>query len=153
GYKGSAIGIDVLPALLGVGFIVGPAISAYMLAGAVLGWFVIMPLFAHLGQYIPNIIYPATKPLLELGYWKIWENYLRYIGAGAVAFGGILSLIKSLPLIVKTFKESLSDLKNRDSEISTLRTEQDMSMRTALIGIIIVILFIAITPVIPVGLA
>lgn len=153
GYKGSAIGIDVLPALLGVGFIVGPTISAYMLSGAVLGWFVIMPLFAHLGQYIPDIIYPATKPLLELGYWEIWGNYLRYIGAGAVAFGGILSLIKSLPLIVKTFKESLADLKNRDTEISTLRTEQDMSMRTALIGIIIVILFIAITPVIPVGLA
>ncbi len=68
-YKGAAIGMDTLPALLGVGFIVGPQISSYMLSGAVLGWLVIIPLITHLGQYIPEIIYPATDPISQLDYW------------------------------------------------------------------------------------
>jgi putative OPT family oligopeptide transporter len=154
GYKGSAIGIDVLPALLGVGFIVGPSISAFMLSGAVLGWFVIMPLIAYLGQYIPEIIYPASKALSELDYWGIWSNYLRYIGAGAVAFGGILSLIKSIPLIGRTFKEAMGGLKkSKGGEASTLRTDQDMSAKVAIIAVIAIIVFIAATPIIPVGVA
>ncbi|WP_416198846.1 OPT family oligopeptide transporter [Sporanaerobacter sp.] len=65
GYRGAAIGMDVLPALLGVGFIVGPQISAYMLSGAILGWLVIIPLIAHLGQYIPQAIYPASVALVK----------------------------------------------------------------------------------------
>ena len=104
--------MDTLPALLGVGFIVGPQISSYMLSGAVLGWLVLIPLITHLGQYIPEIIYPASVPLSELDYWGIWGNYIKYIGAGAVAFGGILSLVKSLPLIVRTFKEAMGGLKS-----------------------------------------
>lgn len=154
GYRGAAIGMDVLPALLGVGFIVGPQISAYMLSGAILGWLVIIPLIAHLGQYIPQAIYPASVALQELDYWGIWSNYLRYIGAGAVAFGGILSLIKSMPLIVKTFKEAMSGLKASGAGgDSNLRTDTDMSMKVAIICVILLIIFIAATPIIPVGIA
>ncbi len=153
GYKEAAIGMNTFPALLGVGFIIGPEISAYMLSGAILGWLVIIPLIAHLGQYIPEAIYPATVALSELNYWDIWRNYVRYIGAGAVAFGGILSLIKSLPLIFRTFKDAMKGLKkSRGSEDATLRTDKDMSLKVALIAIIILIVFIAITPIIPVGL-
>lgn len=154
GYRGAAIGMDVLPALLGVGFIVGPQISAYMLSGAILGWLVIIPLIAHLGQYIPEAIYPASVALSELDYWGIWSNYLRYIGAGAVAFGGILSLIKSMPLIARTFKEAMSGLKASGAGgDSNLRTDTDMSMKVALICVIALIIFIAATPIIPVGIA
>ncbi|WP_084604168.1 OPT family oligopeptide transporter [Sporanaerobacter acetigenes] len=154
GYRGAAIGMDVLPALLGVGFIVGPQISAYMLSGAILGWLVIIPLIAHLGQYIPEAIYPASVALSELDYWGIWSNYLRYIGAGAVAFGGILSLIKSMPLIARTFKEAMSGLKASGAGgDSNLRTDADMSMKVALICVIALIIFIAATPIIPVGIA
>lgn len=153
GYKGAAIGMDTLPALLGVGFIVGPKIASYMLSGAVLGWLVLIPLITHLGQFIPDIIYPALKPLSQLGYWDIWNNYIKYIGAGAVAFGGILSLIKSLPLIVRTFKEALDGLKDSAGVTSTIRTDQDMSVKVALIGIVLIVIFIGTTNFIPVGIA
>ncbi|WP_416199169.1 OPT family oligopeptide transporter [Sporanaerobacter sp.] len=90
----------------------------------------------------------------ELDYWGIWSNYLRYIGAGAVAFGGILSLIKSMPLIVKTFKEAMSGLKASGAGgDSNLRTDTDMSMKVAIICVILLIIFIAATPIIPVGIA
>ena len=152
GYKGAAIGMDTLPALLGVGFIVGPQISAFMLGGAVLGWLVIIPLITHLGQYIPDIIYPAVVPLSQLDHGGIWSNYIRYIGAGAVAFGGILSLVKSLPLIVKTFKEAMGGLKSTAGEKSILRTDEDMSIKAALIGVIIIVLLIGFTSIVPVGI-
>lgn len=158
GYRGAAVGMDTLPALLGVGFIVGPQIAAFMLAGAVLGWLVIIPLIAHLGQFVPEIIYPATAPLSELvlgeaGYWDIWNNYIRYIGAGAVAFGGILSLIKSLPLIVRTFKDALGNLRSTSGEHqATIRTDEDMSLRTVIIGIIVIVVLIGVTDFIPVGI-
>ncbi len=152
-YKGAAVGMDTLPALLGVGFIVGPQISAYMLSGAVLGWLVIIPLITHLGQFIPDIIYPAAKPLSQLGYWDIWSNYLRYMGAGAVAFGGIFSLIKSLPLIFRTFKEAIGGFKESKGTVTNLRTDEDMSGKVAFIGVIALIIFIASTSIIPVGLA
>lgn len=152
GYKGAAIGMDTLPALLGVGFIVGPQISAYMLSGAVLGWFVLIPLMTNLGQYITDIIYPASVPLSQLDYWGIWSNYIRYIGAGAVAFGGILSLIKSLPLIVRTFKEALGGLKITAGSTSNLRTDEDMSIKGALMGVLVIVIFIGATDFIPVGI-
>ncbi len=123
-----------------------------MLSGAVLGWLVIIPLIAHLGQYIPEIIYPASKTIAELDYWGIWNNYIKYIGAGAVAFGGILSLIKSLPLIIKTFKEAMGGLKSTAGTSSTLRTDEDMSIKVALIGVIAIVIFIGATSFIPVGI-
>jgi putative OPT family oligopeptide transporter len=150
-YRGAAIGMDPLPALLGVGFIIGPKIAAYMLSGAVLGWLVIIPLITHLGQYITDIIYPATMPLSQLNYSDIWNYYLRYIGAGAVAFGGILSLVKSLPLIFKTFSEALSGLKGTSSSTSNIRTDDDMSIKVAFISVLIIVVFIAATSFIPVG--
>lgn len=151
-YKGAAIGMDTLPSLLGVGFIIGPDISAFMLAGAILGWFVLIPLITWLGQYVPDIIYPATVPLSELDYWGIWSNYIKYIGAGAVAFGGMFSLIKSLPLIVKTFKDALGGLKSAEGTTEVIRTDEDMSLKVALICVVIIILFIGFTDFIPVGI-
>lgn len=151
GYKGAAIGMDTLPALLGVGFIVGPQISGYMLAGATLGWLVIIPLMTHLGQFVTSTIYPATDPLATLGYWDMWSFYIRYIGAGAVAFGGILSLVKSLPLIFRTFRDALGGLKDSSGTRTNIRTDEDMSIKVAIIGVILIVLFIAITDIIPVG--
>lgn len=152
GYKGAAIGMDTLPALLGVGFIVGPQISSYMLSGAILGWLVLIPLITHLGQFVPDIIYPALVPLNQLDYWGIWGNYIRYIGAGAVAFGGIFSLVKSLPLIVTTFRDALGGLKDTKGTTSTLRTDEDMSIKGAFIGVAAIVIFIGATPFIPVGI-
>lgn len=97
GYKDAAIGANTYPALLGVGFIVGPHIAAYIFAGGALGWLVIIPMISYFGGELTDTIYPASSLISDLGFWGIWDNYIRYIGAGAVAFGGIFSLIKKPP--------------------------------------------------------
>ncbi len=151
-YKGSGIGADVLPALLGVGYICGPKISSYLFAGGTLGWFVLMPLIVLFGADLT--LFPANVPIAELyatgGSFAIWSNYIKYIGAGAVACGGILSLIKSLPLIVKTFGEALKGFgkgANTDE-----RTNQDLDIRIIIGGIILLALAIWLVPVIPINL-
>lgn len=151
GYKGAAIGADVMPALLGVGFIIGPKISAYMLAGAVIGWFGLIPLITNIGMMGDVIMYPASVPISELGHWGVWDSYIRYVGAGAVAFGGIFSLIKSLPLIVQTFRDAMKDYSSTMGEKSDLRTDKDISMRVVLIGTLAVVLAMMMLPMIPVG--
>lgn len=151
GYKEAAIGGDVAPALLGVGFIIGPKIAAYMLAGAIIGWLGIIPLIATIGSFGEVIMFPATDPISQLNYMGIWDSYLRYIGAGAVAFGGIFSLIKSLPLIVKTFRDAIKGYSNGDNDSENLRTNQDMSIKIVLIGSLAIVLAMMMLPSIPVG--
>jgi len=151
GYKGAAIGGEALPALLGVGFIIGPQISAYMLAGAVLGWFGLIPLIANIGAMGDVVMYPATEPISQLGHWGIWNYYIRYVGAGAVAFGGVFSLVKSLPLIVQTFKDAMKDYSKGVGANSGARTDKDMSMKVVIIGTLAVVLSMMMLPMIPVG--
>ena len=148
-YTNCAIGIDVLPALVGVGYICGYKISGYMFSGALVGWFVLIPMISLFGGDV--VLYPATDPISSLDYWGIWDSYIRYIGAGAVAFGGILSLIKSLPLIVDTFRKAMKDYSIK-GESSTLRTDNDMSMKVVLLGSLAVIISIWLIPTIPVNL-
>ncbi len=152
GYKGAAIGIDVMPALLGVGFIIGPRIASYMLAGAVIGWFGLIPLIANIGELGSVIMYPATVPINELDHWGIWDSYIRYVGAGAVAFGGVFSLIKSLPLIVQTFTDAMKDYSSGVGGNAGVRTDKDVSMKLVLLGVLIVVLAMMMLPVIPVGI-
>lgn len=152
GYKGAAIGGDVLPALLGVGFIIGPQISAYMLAGASLGWFAIIPMISNIGSAGDITMYPATVPIAELDHWGIWNYYIRYIGAGAVAFGGVFSLIKSFPLIIQTFKDAMKGVLNNAQGGPELRTDSDLSMKVVLIGTLAIVLAMMMLPVIPVGI-
>ena len=148
GYKGSGVGMDVLPALAGVGYICGPKISSYMLAGGTIAWFVIMPLIAMFGG--DAVLYPASAPVSELGTWGIWGSFIRYIGAGAVLAGGIISLIKSLPLIVRTFRDAMKGYNIKDG--GTLRTQKDIPMNIVilLIGILAIVMWLI--PVIPVTL-
>ena len=151
-YKGSGIGGDVLPALAGVGYICGPKISSYLLAGGVTAWFVIMPLIALFGSNL--IIYPAEVTVAELwatkGTWGLWGSFVRYIGAGAVAAGGIMSLIKSLPLIIKTFKQAIGGYGKNNG--GTTRTEQDISIKVVLVVSLIIAVFMWLVPTIPVSL-
>lgn len=151
-YKGSGIGMDVLPALLGVGYICGPKISSYLFAGGMLGWFVIMPLIVLFGGDI--VLFPADVSIATLyaegGSFGIWSNYLRYVGAGAVACGGILSLIKSLPLIIKTFREAMKGFGK--GEVTDERTNQDLNIKVILIGVLVLTLAIWLIPAIPINL-
>ena len=147
-YKGSAFGTSVLPALLGVGYICGPKISAYMFAGGILSWLALMPALATFGG--ESIIFPGTVPISQMDPSTIWSSYVRYIGAGAVAAGGIMSLIKSLPLIVTTFRDAMKEYSVKSDGVK-LRTEEDMNMKVVGILVLIVILVIWLTPAIPVS--
>lgn len=151
-YKGSGIGADVLPALAGVGYICGAKVSSYLFAGGMTAWFVIMPLIALFGSNL--VIYPADVTVAQLwadgGTWAMWSKFVRYIGAGAVAAGGIMSLIKSLPLIVRTFKDALGGYGKNGT--GTLRTEQDLSMKFLLIATLAIAVFMWLIPTIPVSL-
>ena len=152
-YSGAQVGMQVLPALGGVGYICGPKISSYMFAGGTLSWFVLMPMIALFGG--DATIFPASVTVNELlanGPSALWSNYIKYIGAGAVATGGIISLIKSLPLIVRTFKQALGSMKKNAGSSKQLRTEQDLPF-PLLIGVILVIaVLIWILPIFPVNL-
>jgi hypothetical protein len=141
-FAGTAVGFDALPALMGVGYIVGPTISAIMLAGGVLAWFVLMPLLHAFG----------SPELTNLAPSDLWSNYIRYIGAGAVATGGIISLIKSLPMIVKSFKDSINDLKSRDSSSNGDRLDTDISFKVSIILIIVSVILIFLMPSTPVNI-
>ena len=153
-FKGE-IGMEVYPALLGVGYIVGPQIASYMFVGSVIGWMVIIPLICLFGP--DTWLYPADvgTTIADLyvagGAAKIWSTYVKYIGAGAIATGGIISLIKSLPLIITTFRDSIKSMKG-GKNTNTARTAQDLPMQMILFGIVAMILIIWVVPALPVTL-
>ena len=150
-YKGSGIGVDVLPALAGVGYICGPRIASYMFGGSVLAWFALMPMMALFGSDL--IIYPADTTVAEVwansGTWGLWSTYIRYIGAGALVAGGLISLVKTLPLLISTFAAVAKDYGK--GAAGTLRTEQDISMKVAIATCVAVAVFMWLFPGIPVG--
>ena len=153
-FKGE-IGMEVYPALLGVGYIVGPKIASYMFTGSLIGWMVIIPLICLFGP--DTWMYPAAEgtTIAQLyangGASAIWSTYVKYIGAGAIATGGIISLIKSLPLIVTTFRDSMKSMKG-SKNTSTARTAQDLPMQFILLGVFAMVFIIWIVPAIPVTL-
>ncbi len=153
-FKGE-IGMEVYPALLGVGYIVGPKIASYMFVGSLFGWMVIIPMICLFGA--DAWLYPADvgttvgQLYAEGGAGAIWGSYVRYIGAGAIATGGIISLIKSLPLIITTFRDSIKSMKG-GRNTSSARTAQDLPMGLVLGGIVAMIVIIWLVPAIPVNL-
>ncbi len=153
-FKGE-IGVEVYPALLGVGYIVGPRIASYMFVGSLIGWMVIIPMICLFGA--DTWMYPAEvgttigQLYAEGGASALWGSYVRYIGAGAIATGGIISLIKSMPLIVTTFRDSMKSMKG-SKNTSDARTAQDLPMSAVLIGIVAMIVIIWLVPAIPVNI-
>ena len=149
GYAGSQIGIQVLPSLAGVGFICGPKISSYMLAGGTLSWFVLMPAIALFGG--DAVIFPGDVPISTLTPDELWGSYIKYIGAGAVAAGGIISLIKTFPLIVRTFRQAMASMGKKNTNKNVLRTQQDLPMSVLLILMLAIVILIWIIPTFPVS--
>lgn len=151
GYAGE-IGTQIYPAVMSVGYICGARISSYMFAGGVLSWLVLIPLIVLFGADI--ILYPGTTPISQIfaegGASAIWSSYIRYIGAGALAAGGIISLIKSLPLIIRTFTGAMKSMSGAGGA-NNLRTEKDMSMKVVIVSILILTLLIWLVPAIPVN--
>ena len=149
GFAGSQIGIQVLPSLAGVGFICGPKISSYMLAGGTLSWFVLMPAIALFGG--DATIFPATDPISSMAPSDLWNNYIKYIGAGAVAAGGVISLIKTFPLIIRTFKQAMKSMSKKHANTNVLRTQEDLPMPLLLAMILVIVVLIWLVPTFPVN--
>lgn len=152
GFAGE-IGTQIYPAVMSVGYICGARISSYMFAGGVLSWLVIIPLIVLFGSDIT--LYPGTTPISELyasgGASAIWSTYIRYIGAGALAAGGIISLIKSLPLIVKTFGGAMKSMKGA-GDVSGERTARDINLKIVIAAVAVLTVLIWLIPAIPVSL-
>lgn len=152
GYAGE-IGTQIYPAVMSVGYICGPKIASYMFAGGVLSWLVLIPLIVMFGGNM--ILYPGENPISEIfaakGASGIWDNYIRYIGAGALAAGGIISLVKSLPLILRTFRDSVKGMFEKKS-VDNSRTSQELSMKIVIPCIAVITILIWLVPAIPVTL-
>lgn len=152
GFAGE-IGTQIYPAVMSVGYICGPKISSYMFAGGLVSWLVLIPCIVLFGADLT--LYPGTAPIGEMfaagGASAIWGSYIRYIGAGALAAGGIISLIKSLPLIIRTFRDAVKSMKGGMGSGSE-RTAQDLSMKVILIAIGVLTILVWLVPAIPVTL-
>ncbi len=151
-YKGQ-LGTQIYPAVFSVGYICGPRISSYIFCGGLVSWMMLIPLIVMFGS--DATLYPGTVPIGEMfasgGVSAIWSSYIRYIGAGALATGGIISLIKSLPMIVTTFRDSMKALAGGQGD-STLRTDRNISMKVVMLAIVILIVLTGLLPQIPVGI-
>lgn len=136
-FKGASIAAEISPELLGVGYIIGPRIASIMCAGGVLSYLVLIPAITFFGEHVVGIVAPGGMPLAEMGPHDIRGAYILYIGAGAVAAGGIISVLRSLPTIWHGLREGLRDFSgNRAGQASTVRTDRDLSMKFVLIGVL-----------------
>ncbi len=148
--KKGELGMDLSPALLGVGYILGPRIAAIMVGGGLLSWLVIIPAIAYWGEARNLPLYPEAFDLIkDMSPSKIWTRYVRYIGAGAVATAGIITLIRSIPVMINSFKMGTHQIEERlksDSSQSVLRTMQDLPMKFVLGGALFVFAILAFSP-------
>jgi putative OPT family oligopeptide transporter len=163
GLKGAAISGDLHPEMMGVGYLIGPRISCMMMAGAVISFFVLGPMIATFGAGLTSPVPPA-KSEIEDGKDKglianmspddIYANYLRYIGAGAVAAGGIISMCRALPLIISSVVAGVRDLRaSAGGGSGAARTERDLSMNVVLFGCIGMVIVLAAVPQLGLGVS
>lgn len=141
----AVVSVEATPALLGVGYIIGPRISAFMFAGGVLGWWIFIPLIQLFGGN--SQVFPATSPISGLAPEQIWSLYIRYIGAGAVAIGGMFSLVKIFPMLIKTVHIGIKELFAGFKSINKLpRVDKDISLSYLILGSVAIILFLWLFP-------
>lgn len=144
-FNAASVSVEVSPELLGVGYIIGPRIAAIMCAGGVLAYLVLIPMIKYFGSMLDQPLAPATTLIRDMGPGAIRNEYILYIGAGAVAAGGIISVFRSLPVIWHGIRGGLRDLSSTKTTESanTPRTDRDLSMKVVLLGIIALIVVIA----------
>ncbi|MBV6428188.1 MAG: hypothetical protein KIPDCIKN_02714 [Haliscomenobacter sp.] len=143
---------EITPELLGVGYIIGPKIAGVMVAGGVLSWLVLIPLITVIGSGLPAPFPPETVKLIaDMSPSELWSRYIRYIGAGAVTFGGIITLIKTLPTIVSAFRDSMADLRQNRSgnKAAQSRTEKDLPLTWVLVGSVVLVVLMSVLPNMP----
>ncbi len=140
--KGASIKADATPEYLGVGYIIGPRVAGVIFAGGVFSWLVLMPLIYFFGKELGHPLYPGTIPVEQMGPSQLWSTYIRPMGAGAVAASGLITLLRTLPTIVSALSAGFKNLRPASAGAAKpLRTEDDLSMRTVVLGSLVLILF------------
>jgi putative OPT family oligopeptide transporter len=147
-YKAAQVSVDMSPELMGVGYIIGYRSAAIMVGGGLLSWLVLIPAIALFGAGRTTPLYPATALIDQMSPGDIWNRYIRYIGAGAVAAGGIINLVKAMPTIVDSFRASFRDLRLTagDDAGTRRRTERDIPISVVLIGSVALAVFMSFLP-------
>ncbi len=154
GYKNAMVSLDVTPALLGVGYILGYRISAIMVGGAMISWLGLIPIISIVGEHLSAPLYPGDILISEMEPYDIWDFYIRYIGAGAVAFGGIITLIRAIPTIIESFRLGAREISRSVAGrlVKRLRTDHDLPLVPVMIAAVVIALLIAFVPQLPVGI-
>src|SRR5256712_10624951 len=148
-FPNATLNIDISPEYLGVGYVIGPRIAGVMFAGGVLSWMVLLPLLSILGNYMPGPFPPVPASGLrisEMTAGQLWGAYIRYTGAGAVLAAGIITLCRTVPTIVSSFRESMKDFSAGKSQAATLRTDRDLPLAVVLGGSLALAIFLAVAP-------
>ena len=152
-FPNATLSVDISPEYMGVGYVIGPRIAGVMFAGGVLSWLVLLPLLSILGNYmtVPFPPVPASGlPINQMGPGQLWSAYIRYTGAGAVLAAGLITLARTIPTIVSSFRESVREFGATKGEVSTrLRTDRDLPLTVVLVGSLLLALFLALAPRMP----
>jgi len=140
-YPGSTLAGEITPEYLGVGYIIGPKVAGTMFAGGVISWLVLIPVIKFFGGSLPEVVYPATMRIAEMSPAQVWGSYIRYIGAGAVTMAGLITLARTLPTIVKSFRAAFKQLtESRGGEApSAERTARDLPLSAVLVGTVLMV--------------
>jgi putative OPT family oligopeptide transporter len=141
-FTAGSVAAEISPELLGVGYIIGPKIASVMCGGGVLAYLVLIPLIKFFGDSIPGALAPGTIPIHDMGPNQIRTAYVLYIGAGAVAAGGIISLMRSMPIILSGLREGLRDVGASRGAVDPHRTEHDLPMNVVFLGIALIVVAI-----------
>ncbi len=151
-FPNATLNLDLSPEYMGVGYVIGPKIAGVMFAGGVLSWLVLLPLLTILGNYmtVPFPPVPASGLRIDqMSAQQLWSAYIRYTGAGAVLAAGIITLGRTIPTIVASFRESMRDFGAAGGAAGRLRTERDMPLVVVLVGSLLLAIFLAVTPGMP----
>src|SRR3954453_11393077 len=151
-FPNATLNVDISPEYMGVGYVIGPRIAGVMFAGGVLSWLGLLPLLSILGTYMPVPFPPVPASGLmikEMTARQLWSAYIRYTGAGAVLAAGLITLARTIPTIISSFRESVKDFSAKTQAGGRARTEQDLPLTVVLGGTILLAIFLAVAPQMP----
>ena len=151
-FPNATLNVDVSPEYLGVGYVIGPRIAGVMFAGGVLSWLVLLPLLSIMGNYMTVPFPPVPASGLRIDQMtpnQLWSAYIRYTGAGAVLASGLITLARTIPTIVSSFRDSIRDFSAKGDSAGRSRTERDMPMAVVLLGTLLLAAFLAVAPAMP----
>jgi putative OPT family oligopeptide transporter len=148
-FANASVSVEIVPEYLGVGYIIGPRISGVLVAGGVLSYLVLIPLITFIGDALPGILKPGGTPISQMDPSAVRLGYVRYIGAGAVAAGGLITLIRTLPTIISAFRDSFKSMKDLRAGVKQSRTERDIPITYVVVGSLLLVLIISILPQLP----